>query len=61
MLIKTEQEIRELADRLDKKRIGSLIDRDNSKIETERSVNQNLVLIYVMQHQILMEILNERN
>jgi hypothetical protein len=59
--MKTEQEIRELADRLDKKRIGSLIDRDNSKIETERSVNQNLVLIYVMQHQILMEILNERN
>jgi hypothetical protein len=59
--MKTEQEIRELADRLDKKRIGSLIDRDNSKIETERSVNQNLVLIYVMQQQILMEKINERN
>lgn len=59
--MKTEQEIRELADRLDKKRIGSLIDRDNSKTETERNVNQNLVLIYAMQHQILMEILNEPN
>lgn len=55
--MKTKQEVLEMAQDLDKKRIQALIERDNAKTEMDRSVSQNLVLIYAMQHNILLEVL----
>lgn len=55
--MKTEQEIKVMCEVLDKKRINSLADRDNAKNDFDRSVAQNLVLVYAMQHNILLEVL----
>ena len=56
--MKTEQEIKAMCEVLDKKRINSLADRDNAKNDFDRSVAQNLVLVYAMQHNILLEVLD---
>ena len=56
--MKTEQEIKAMCEALDKKRINSLADRDNAKNDFDRSVAQNLVLVYAMQHNILLEVLD---
>lgn len=55
--MKTQQEVEEMARERDKKRIQALIERDNAKTEMDRDVSQNLVLIYAMQHNILLEVL----
>ena len=56
--MKTQQEVEVMAQELDKKRIQALIERDNAKTEMDRDVAQNLVLIYAMQHNILLEVLD---
>lgn len=56
--MKTEQEIKAMCEVLDKKRINSLAYRDNAKTEMDRDVAQKLVLIYAMQHNILLEVLD---
>ena len=56
--MKTEQDIKAMCEVLDKKRINSLADRDNAKNDFDRSIAQNLVLVYAMQHDILLEVLD---
>lgn len=57
--MKTIKEIEDQIKILDKKRVECLAERDNSKNDCDYSVNQNLVMIYVMQIESLKWVLNE--
>lgn len=55
--MKTEQEIKEMISDLENKCKAESGNRDNAKNESDYAVAQNLVLIYVMQIEILLEVL----
>ena len=55
--MKTQKEIEDMKKELEEKRLKELWNRDTAKTETDRCVAQNLVLIYVMQQNILLEVL----
>lgn len=55
--MKTQKEIEDMLKELEEKRLKELWNRDTAKTETDRCVAQNLVLIYAMQHNILLEVL----
>lgn len=55
--MKTQNEIEQMIQDLEEKRIKQLEIRDNAKNDFDQSVAQNLMLVYVMQQNILLEVL----